>query len=254
MLAYRSPSPVLTRAPVVVASILGLTVAVGCGRAAEAQPTSPIEPVSAAAPSAAGPTPYQLGVARDRNVVVVVESTGWTERTEVALELALQRAIPGGQGRCGDDVLPCPHPTPSAPGAFDLATDPLLTDADWARITRADDYPTLTGAPTQLLACIDVSPGPQATDVRAAAYLAPTHPEGSLNEFVLRYPDEAGAGAVVASLREQFIDCTVGTASGGGVSVVLHEHRASDRDGWWTVDEAFVGDRTSPGRGQITGG
>jgi len=36
--------------------------------------------------------------------------------------------------------------------------------------------------------------------------------------------------------------------------VQLHEHRASDGGGWWTIDEAFVGDRTSPGRGQITGG
>jgi hypothetical protein len=185
---------------------------------------------------------------------VVVESTGWTERTEVTLELALQRAIPGAQGRCGDDVLPCPHPTSAAPGAFELATDPLLTDADWARITRADDYPFRSGAPTQLLGCIDVSPGPQATDVHAAAYIAPDYPKGGLNQFVMRYPDDVQAGTVVASLREQFTDCTVGTASVGGVSVVLHEHRAADGDGWWTVDEAFVGDRTSPGRGQITGG
>jgi hypothetical protein len=253
MFADRYPRSLPTRAPAVVASILGLTVAVGCGRAAEAAPSSAIGPAAEPSVSAAGPFPYQLGVARDRNVVVVVESTGWTERTEVALELALQRAIPGGQGRCGDDVLPCPHPASAAPGAFDLTTDPLLTDADWARITRADDYPVRSGAPAQLLGCIDVSPGPEATDVRAAAFYAAAYPEGGLNEFVLRYPDEIQAGTAVASLREQFIDCTVGTVP-GGVAVHLHEHRASDRDGWWTVDEAFVGDRTSPGRGQITGG
>jgi hypothetical protein len=253
MFADRYPRSVPTRASAVVASILGLTVAVGCGRATEAAPSSAIGPAAEPSGSAAGPFPYQLGVARDRNVVVVVESTGWTERTEVTLELALQRAIPGSQGRCGDDVLPCPNPTSSGPGAFDLATEPLLTDADWARITRADDYPARSGAPTQLLGCIDVSPGPQTTDVRAAAYVAAHHPEGALNEFVIRYPDDGSAATAVASLREQFIDCPVGTAS-GGVAVHLHEHRASDGDGWWTVDEAFVGDRTSPGRGQITGG
>jgi hypothetical protein len=113
MFADRFPNPVPTRTTGVVASMIGLTVAFGCGRAPEAQPASPIGPASAAEPStpAAGPFPYQLGVARDRNVVVVVESTGWTERIEVTLELALQRAIPGGRGRCGDDVLPCPNPT-----------------------------------------------------------------------------------------------------------------------------------------------
>jgi hypothetical protein len=247
---YLRPTPV--RASAVVASILGLTAAVGCSPGTEASPSSAAS-AAEPAPDAPGPLPYQLGVARDRNVVVVVESTGYTERTEVTLELALQRAIAGAAGRCGAAVLPCPSPTTSGPGAFDLTTDPMLTDADWARITRADDHPIRSGAPTgQPLACVGHPQGAEATDVHTAAYDAPAYPESRLNETVIRYPDDVQAGAAVASLRSQFIDCTLGTVP-AGVEVQLHEHRASDGSGWWTVDEAFVGDRTSPGRGQITG-
>ncbi|MGY1616580.1 hypothetical protein ACI797_07495 [Geodermatophilus sp. SYSU D00691] len=230
---------------------MGLAVTAGCGIAADARAAA-----AAPATSDGGPFPYQIGVVRDRNVVVVIESTGWTERAEVALELALQRALPGAQGRCADGVLPCPRPTPSTtgPGPFDLAPDPLLAEADWARIARVANHPVVSGSPPEQLAeCLTVLPAPEATEVRAVAFETPTHPDTGLNQYVLRYADDAAATTAVAGLRDQFLACPDRIAR-GEVAVQLHEHRASDRDGWWTVDEAFVGDRAFPGREPLTGG
>lgn len=54
----------------------------------------------------AEPGLYQVGLVRDGNLVVLLESTGWADRTTVSLELALERAIPAGRGPC--DVSPGP--------------------------------------------------------------------------------------------------------------------------------------------------
>ena len=51
--------------------------------------------------SGPGPFGYQLAAARDDNVVVVIESTGWGDRSIRTLELALARAIPAERARCG---------------------------------------------------------------------------------------------------------------------------------------------------------
>lgn len=58
------------------------------------------------------PDVWQLGVARDANVVVLVESTGWGDRTSNTLERALSRALGNQGGRCkpflNHDLLICP--------------------------------------------------------------------------------------------------------------------------------------------------
>ena len=55
---------------------------------------------------------WQLGVARDGNVVVLVESGGWGDRTSITLERALSRALGNQGGRCkpflNQDLLVCP--------------------------------------------------------------------------------------------------------------------------------------------------
>ena len=53
------------------------------------------------APDGAVPNLYQLGAARDANVVVVIESTGWGDRTHRTLAVALSRALGNQGGRCG---------------------------------------------------------------------------------------------------------------------------------------------------------
>lgn len=237
----------------VLASVLGLAVTTGCGAPGDARASATA--TASAGTAESGALPYQLGVARERDVVVVIESTGWAQRTEVALELALQRAIPGAEGRCGENVLPCPRPTPSVPGpgGTGLTADPLLTDADWARVTRGQDQ-VLRGntAPGRLVDCVAIAPGTGATDVHATSYEQPARPDAGLSEFVLAYGDEALATDAVARIRAQFLDCPDRTAA-GDVRVTLHEHSASDGGSWWTVDEALVGERTFPGREQLTG-
>ena len=56
-----------------------------------------------AEPSAPGG--YAILIARDSNVVVVIETTGWNERGTHTLEYALQRAIPSERGSC--TARPC---------------------------------------------------------------------------------------------------------------------------------------------------
>lgn len=53
------------------------------------------------APDGPAPNVNQLGAARDGNVVVVVESTGWGDRPSRTLEVALSRALGNQGGRCG---------------------------------------------------------------------------------------------------------------------------------------------------------
>jgi hypothetical protein len=43
---------------------------------------------------------YHLTAARDRNVVIVVVSTGWRERPVITVQIALMRAIPNERGKC----------------------------------------------------------------------------------------------------------------------------------------------------------
>lgn len=57
------------------------------------------------APDGPVPNQYQLGAARDGNVVVVIESTGWGDRTHRTLEVALNRALGNQGGRCGMSTL-----------------------------------------------------------------------------------------------------------------------------------------------------
>lgn len=52
---------------------------------------------------------YQIGLARDANVIVLLESTGWGDRTTLTLQLAMLRAIPVERDRCATVV-----PSPSA--------------------------------------------------------------------------------------------------------------------------------------------
>jgi hypothetical protein len=246
-----------------VASIVTLTALAGCflvdgGSPAGSPPSSRTEsavPGPAAAPgSPDGPVDYRLGVVRDRNVVVVVESRNWIDRTELTLELAVHRAVPGGRGRCGRAVLPCPHPAAEAGGtAYDLSPDPLLTEGDWAQVAGGGPSPVRSPTrPTRLVECISVTPWSGATDFRLSAYLDPERPLGDLTEFVLRFEDAASAAEAVRRIRNQFDDCPRRTAF-GDAEVTEHEHHASDGPSWWPVDEAFIGTRAYPGRSVAEG-
>jgi hypothetical protein len=60
--------------------------------------------------------PYQLGVARDGNIVVLVESTGWGDRTSRTLDVALSRALGNQGGRC--DIAGLDHRLVECPDRY----------------------------------------------------------------------------------------------------------------------------------------
>jgi hypothetical protein len=225
-----------------LAAVLGLALAVRGGAPSQTGASVPAAPQ--AGPVDPRQTPYQLGVAREGNVVVVIESTGWAKDTERALELALQRAIPGAEGRCGEQVLPCPKPAPTDAGSgpFALTAEPTLTDADWARITRGRDQIVNTDeAASGLGTCVSVLPDEIATEAHSRTYEQSTQPAAVLDEYVLRYFDAFRAAGAVARLRQQLEDCA-GERAEGRISVQLHEHLRSDGTTWWLVDEVLIGD------------
>jgi hypothetical protein len=225
-----------------LAVILGLGLAVRGGAPSETQPSVAAAPQ--AGPVDPRPIPYQLGVAREGNVVVAIESTGWATRTETALELALQRAIPGAEGRCGEQVLPCPNPTAAGLGSgpFALTTQPTLTDSDWARVTRGlGQVVSNNEPPVPLVGCVTVLPDDVATEVHSTSYDQSGRPDAGLHEYVLRYHDDFRAAGAVARLRQQLEDCA-GERADGRISVQLHEHLRSDGTTWWLVDEVLIGD------------
>lgn len=172
----------------------------------------------------------QLAVVRDRDVVVVIESTGYGDRTPRTLEIALERAIPSERGRC-TNFTGCGNERPRRrpwPGRHTLATDPLLTDADWLDI--ADGVRRTGSYPSPLTACVPDPRTPQASESFAAAYAGQTAHD--INEFVLRYPDVKTASRALNSLRHRFMTCP-----GNDSATLLPQELGV---GGWTADEFFV--------------
>jgi hypothetical protein len=242
-----------------VAAVALMAVVAGCGPLDDSSPTSAAPPAQREA-AAEGPAPavgsgaerpvyYQLGIVREGDVVVVVESLDWNDWTELTLDSALHRAVPAHRGRCGHVVRPCARPRAGdGRASFPLAPDPVLTDGDWRRITGGAPSPVRSATrPSRLVDCISLTPWSGASEFRAAAYLDPTRPSGDLSEFVLRFEDAAPAAEAVRRIRNQFDDCPSRTDS-GQVEVTEHEHHASDGRSPWPVDEAFVGVRAYAGR------
>ena len=232
----------------VVGGIAVLAVALAVGAVASqrsdlgaSRPEPTAAPTTASLPSPVPQDPfaYELAVVRDRNVVVVLESTGWTERTERTLEIALQRAIPSERGRCGTDTGPCPVlKAPSGESgqatALVLAADPMLGNDDWATVIGHENFVVRGLAPpTRLMECIAVERVAAAAEVHAATYLEPARPGVTLNEYVLRYADEAAAAEAVATIRSQSHACPDPT---------LARFTPPDVTSWWQVDEVYIVD------------
>lgn len=113
-------------------------------------------------------------------------------------------------------------PSATEAGLFTLAADPLLTVADWAKLT-GEGFPSVVGtdAKTQpLLECLaDPRDGVAGTrsfrraESHAASYLQPGYDKdnpgssGKLNEYVLRYEKVAEATREFADLWLQFQRC-----------------------------------------------
>ena len=232
----------------VVGGIAALAVALALGAVASQRPdlgatrpdpTAAPTTVSLPPPVPQDPFAYELAVVRDRNVVVVLESTGWTDRTERTLEIALQRAIPSERGRCGTDTGPCPVlKAPSGKSgqatALVLAADPMLGNDDWVTVIGWENFVVRGPArPTRLMQCIAVDRVPPAAEIHAASYLEPARPGVTLNEYVLRYDDETAAADAVATIRSQSNACPDPT---------LDRSTPPEVTSWWQVDEVYIVD------------
>lgn len=134
----------------------------------------------------------------------------------VAAVVVLAVAIGSG---LGGDAAPTPRPSPAetpttpqpsltnAGGLFTLAAHPLLTEAEWQSITGGPGTRTAID-PNQLHAC---TPDPRVqgeqTDSRAGTYREQGRPGTRINEFAMRYADEAGAIQAYADVYKRFVGC-----------------------------------------------
>lgn len=209
--------------------------------------TTPLEPAS-----------YELGIARDGNVLVVLESSVPAERATWRMELAFQSAVTGQQGRCPDGPGSCrqsPSTSADASALHDLVADPILTDADlsrfqnlstrpigtWTRELPVDSpVPTLTLCRPELtdLGATDLHTAMFVASDEQAEYFAPGASSiGHLNEFVLRFGSEDAAAAAYATLRDDAVNCP--SRTNYEVSLLVMDDSTNPVEGW-PIDEAYV--------------
>ena len=161
---------------------------------------------------------YHLALLRDRNVVIAVETTGWSDRVERTMEYVEGRAIPSERDRCGADVLPC-GPDQIHGGAPEgqllvMGDDPMMTPEDWLTITGQSVVQLETGeVPDQLFDCIAVSAVLPPT-WRVASYSEYVSRQPSLTEFVMQFDSVDAAAAAMDRLRAQIAACQVADGSG----------------------------------------
>lgn len=125
------------------------------------------------------------------------------------LAAGLVVAVAVGWGLRGDLLsAPGPATTPS-PGATagGLAADPYLTDADWALFTGSLDVVRAGSPPLRPMECVADAGALGSTELRSARYVDRGRPGAAINEFLLRFDDEAGASRAFADLRARFAGC-----------------------------------------------
>jgi hypothetical protein len=151
---------------------------------------------------------------RDRNVVVVLETTGWAERASRTMEFVLRRAVPTERNRC-PEIAPCPDAQSTGlpePGLLELDTDPLMTGADWLTVTE-QSVSRSDSAPTPLVDCLTVDVGP-ARKVFSASYVESPALTPNLNEYVFQLDSVDEATALFARTRALFDACPETGAAG----------------------------------------
>lgn len=199
------------------------------------------------------PTYYAVILGRERNVVIVLESSAVSDRPTWQLEVAFQAALVGERGRCPDSSGGCwstggGGSTP--PAMFELTPDPLLTGADLQVIdgligSPHDDLVRTASVPSQMTPCTPDFNGIGAAVVRSAAYTAVQSDANGLhlNEFVLWFEDESAASHAYARVRQAVVDCPT-HSDYGNPSVWFDEDPVS----WdWPVDAAFVAELKTSG-------
>lgn len=249
----------------VVAGVIAVLVTTGLlvSNLRSAQPAPPISPPNPAPPTATAlpartpavqPAFYDMAFGRDKNVVLVLESSIPSDRPTIRLERALETAIPSEAGRCPDGTGNCSKVRAVQAVWYELGTNPTLTEDDlnlfedlsiyrpnWTELSTSDGpLPTLT-------TCF---PGPQgmgAAKAHVAAYVdasgtlplstfgpSTSNQPGYLVETILQFNDTASAATAYATIRSQATSCDYSPfppLMDGPISNML-----------WPVDEVFIAD------------
>ena len=252
----------LTSAAAVV--VLVVSTQLGMPRAAPAVPAdlpaistpppvpSTPRPIEQSAGQQTVPAHYQLAVARKGDVVVVYESTGWADRPHRTLAIAMEAAIPGQRGDCGEAAFTCqPSASPAAERPLELAPDPLLTDAQWVQIAAGFSLVRTGSGPAPLVPCPADPAASNPASLAGASYAdLPASKTPLANEFVLQFADDTLASGALVALREQFVSCFAGTDWLPEPMTGIDENVeviSADVAAMWGYDEAFFADRHLPG-------
>ena len=178
------------------------------------QPAGPLDEVFVGR-STSGPT-YQVAVARDDNIVVVLESTGPDFPAVRALETVLAHAIRGASGRCTAVLTgagnACRHDAPGvARRPYRLPVDPAL-DVDGWRVAGIVVVQT-SDRPADTTGCLGQPQRWGAKRVwRSTVQTDRTHPYTTtwVNEYVLDGGTADRAATMFDALVEQWTSCRAG--------------------------------------------
>ena len=188
-----------------------------CGAAVAVIITSGVIATNARSPlPAAGalrPSEYELSVARDRNVLIVLESSVPADAPPRRMELAFLTATP-------DDPA-----STTAPALFGLPVDATLTDTDLDKFRTQAVRPIgpwmrlpPESPPPKLSQCLPAPADLGASELQEATFVAADevahydHPEpvpqARMNEFVLKFDSEAAAALAYDAVRRDAMNCT----------------------------------------------
>jgi hypothetical protein len=144
------------------------------------------------------------------------------------------------------DQSPSSSPSASASSAerlYELTADPLLTHADWVRLTDPrDTVPVLSDIqPPTLTTCISSPLTWQARQSHVATYVDSTKPAAVWNEYVLTFDEVEQARQAVGRVWQQMVDCP--TPPVVFVDGLSEQPQPGPTGG--VIDEAFAAQRTT---------
>lgn len=178
------------------------------------QPAGPLDEVFVGR-SAEG-EPYQVAVARDDNIVVVLESTGGDFPGLETLETALARAIRGAAGRCAT-VLVGEGATcrPDAPGIarrpYRLATEPALDATGWT--TLIGEFDRVSETPLATPGCLGSSQEWGAERVWRSSVESSDGYVTRINEYVLDGGTASRTAVLFDAMVARWKNCRPGNVS-----------------------------------------
>ena len=195
----------------------GIGGAAVCGAAVAVIISSGVIATNARSPlPAAGPlrpSQYELSIARDRNILIILESSVPADAPPTRMELAFLTATPDGPA------------STTASALLDLTVDATLTDTDLEKFRRQavrsiGPWMRLPSEspPPELNQCLPVPADLGASELQDATFVAADEaaeydgpeplPQARMNEFVLKFESEPAAAAAYDAARRDAMNCS----------------------------------------------